>query len=296
MLRNTTAGTLVADKTNVISAHSTDSLESVLGKLLVHNILSLPVYTEKNQLLGILSVFDILLYMSWGPYFKGEEGVTEEHVKTFSKLEQPVGSLLGISREGKNLFYWKPETPLDRLNEAFSSGIHRVIIPQPSDEDASRVHRMLTQTDVVHYIHKHKDEVQDHFQKTLKELNLPKSQPKTISSTVSALFGFKEMSVESCYALAVVDASGKIIGNLSASDLRGLTPNNLQKIARPVMEFLATQHGTVTKPVTSSPDSTLGHIVELLVKNKIHRVWIVDPENKPTGVVTLTDVISTFVN
>jgi predicted transcriptional regulator len=38
-------------------------------------------------------------------------------------------------------------------------------------------------------------------------------------------------------------------------------------------------------------DNTLAQCAEKLVRLHIHRVWIVDKQKKPIGVVTLTDII-----
>lgn len=37
--------------------------------------------------------------------------------------------------------------------------------------------------------------------------------------------------------------------------------------------------------------STLGHAIKLLAKTGYHRVFVVDPELKPVGVVSVTDVV-----
>lgn len=45
-------------------------------------------------------------------------------------------------------------------------------------------------------------------------------------------------------------------------------------------------------PHPRRPTSSLKHVVEKLVKNGLHRLYVVDDELKPTGVITLTDILS----
>lgn len=77
--------------------------------------------------------------------------------------------------------------------------------------------------------------------------------------------------------------------NISATDLRGLERDDIPNILEPVGQFFLS-HGIKRKPTISTTlDITFSEAMTLLVKNSIHRVWIVDGD-KPTGVVSLTDI------
>ena len=39
------------------------------------------------------------------------------------------------------------------------------------------------------------------------------------------------------------------------------------------------------------PSSTLGELLETLISNKLHRVYVVDAEGKALSVITLTDIL-----
>lgn len=43
--------------------------------------------------------------------------------------------------------------------------------------------------------------------------------------------------------------------------------------------------------LTSRPDTTFGEVLDKLVHNRLHRVYVCDAELKPCGVITLTDVL-----
>ena len=42
--------------------------------------------------------------------------------------------------------------------------------------------------------------------------------------------------------------------------------------------------------VTSTPHQTVGHVRDMMLRNKVHSIPIVGPENEPLGIVTTTDL------
>jgi CBS domain-containing protein len=43
--------------------------------------------------------------------------------------------------------------------------------------------------------------------------------------------------------------------------------------------------------VLVKPTTTLMEVLEKMVKNRIHRIYVIDPSNKPVGVVTCSDIL-----
>ena len=60
----------------------------------------------------------------------------------------------------------------------------------------------------------------------------------TVDAETPVLAALRRMADEGVSALAVVDADGKLLSNLSASDLRSLSPQHLSALALPVAAFL----------------------------------------------------------
>jgi CBS domain-containing protein len=46
--------------------------------------------------------------------------------------------------------------------------------------------------------------------------------------------------------------------------------------------------------VTCSLKTTFKQVLDLLVKYHAHRVWVVDAEEKPVHVITLSDILAKF--
>ena len=101
-------------------------------------------------------------------------------------------------------------------------------------------------------------------------------------------------------AIAIVDKDGRIISNLSASDLRGLHRGNIDSLLLPVYEFLETNSrerngGLLPDQLrTAKPDTPLDEIVQMILDSRIHRVWITNDNDEPVGVVSITDILCLF--
>ena len=93
-----------------------------------------------------------------------------------------------------------------------------------------------------------------------------------------------------------VDSNGALVAEMSAADLRGLNPDRIQHLNRPVLVYLKTcqNEGNVKQPLSCRTKFTLGQVLSGLVRNHGHRSWLVDEENRPIGCITLSDVLSLF--
>jgi CBS domain-containing protein len=98
----------------------------------------------------------------------------------------------------------------------------------------------------------------------------------SVNTHTRALFAFIQMHTQGVSAVAVVDSQGILVGSISVSDLRSLTPTQLESLQLPVMEFLAQRHTNApSTPISCSATATVGEAVELLAAARVHRVWVV---------------------
>uniref|UniRef100_A0A6B2LFH8 CBS domain-containing protein n=1 Tax=Arcella intermedia TaxID=1963864 RepID=A0A6B2LFH8_9EUKA len=242
--------------------------------------------------MGVISVLDLLIFLSWSPYFeKGE--LDQGSVTSLRNLDRPISQLIGLTSEGRRLWIFEPTMTLSQLVEPFSKGLHRVLIPQKDDE-GHHAYRILSQSDVVYYIHRHREQAVELLAKNLTELGIKPKSVVSITAETSALEGFKTMTLEKVPAVAVLDANKKLVGNLSASDLRGITTRKLKKVLSPVMDFLRSIHGFVRDPIAITMNTTLDQAINHFVSAGVHRLWITNDNGEVIGVLSLTDVIKIF--
>ncbi|KAI9004696.1 hypothetical protein HDU85_000911 [Gaertneriomyces sp. JEL0708] len=133
----------------------------------------------------------------------------------------------------------------------------------------------------------------------------------TVPDTFTALAAFRTMYTHRVSAVAIIADSGSLCANLSASDLRGISQSNIECLLDNVYTFLevdtrrrddqvkADQLKFVSEVRDSNADAqsipTVGEVVDLMLGSRIHRVWIVDGDDRPTGVVTLSDILGCFI-
>ena len=211
--------------------------------------------------------------------------------------------------------------------------VHRVALHDP----ACHVSAIISQSDVARFLSTHEAALGGLGARTVADLGWV-SGPGSIHSVppeTSALAALATMAAKGVTGVAVVDAAGRLLGNLSASDARGLTADRLPALALPVAEFLALEHGTewwgldhsapaaaaaeadlarakdhasgfaraasrrratlggaVGQDIAAaSPGDTLAAALATLVARRLHRLYVVDADRRPVGVVTLTDVL-----
>jgi len=110
----------------------------------------------------------------------------------------------------------------------------------------------------------------------------------SVTEKEKVVISFSRMLQYELSAVAVVHSfDGKIVGNISASDLKGLTPNHFHKLDLPVEKMFP----NMVMPITCKEDDTLHNMLQKIVNNRIHRFYVVDNQNRPLYVVTLSTIL-----
>ena len=114
-----------------------------------------------------------------------------------------------------------------------------------------------------------------------------------VNPEVRAIHAFYQMWFHKVSGVAVVDGNGALLANLSVTDLKGLSQENFPSLLDPVLEFNDKQvvYKKIT-PLTVTPDTTFETVVLKIAATGVHRLWIVDKEKKPAGIISLTDVMN----
>lgn len=304
------------DEQALVTIDRTKKVSEALDLLKKHNIISIPVVDDKvsadkdEHFVGIVNVVDVVTVTVFQPVFNTYdtdielEELSKDKFSRIQKLavfDNAVEDIIGVSAESKRLWMYKPTDSIEELCNAFSQGVHRVLIRRADDKNHAVT--VVSQTDVLRFLQTHKadKELAPIMQKPLKDCGLPgaclQQHLVAIGSSSTALTAFRRMMAHNeTSAVPVVHAKVVLIANISASDLRGLTQANINNILLPVLDFLKamSSSGQVKKPVTVTADTKLSELVDTLLENKMHRAWVVNHMNQPIGVITLTDVITLF--
>ena len=94
--------------------------------------------------------------------------------------------------------------------------------------------------------------------------------------------------------IGVVDDDGVLVGTLSVSDIQLGVGEFLPLLNIPVKNILATFPRRAL--VTCTASESLLTVMEKLVKAGVHRIFVIDGERKPIGVVTNTDILDTVLS
>jgi CBS domain-containing protein len=101
---------------------------------------------------------------------------------------------------------------------------------------------------------------------------------------------------------AVLDGEGRVVANLSVSDLRVCQFHLLnskgtshlsfhQSMKETVEKFLSDMKKFAKVPICCKEKDSFESVVHSMFQNHIHRVYVVDSNNKPIGVISTTDVM-----
>ncbi|KAF9581213.1 hypothetical protein BGW38_001860 [Lunasporangiospora selenospora] len=316
----------------LIDIHVTTTVEKVFETLLVNDILSVPVYRNFNNVkdyVAIIDAYDLLSSLEEQGFSFESESPPDTEV-----LSMPVAVLVGMTNSSSKLWTCQPTLPLNQLIEMFTKHrVHRVLVldelpPRPdigitdgdnsaSDEDNDPPRRqpngrLVSQTDVIRFLleHNHQlgpildisaDKAAGQALKYAREYlgattaDHLKSTPASISIHHQAWSALQTMSTAHASCVAIVDADGGLVAEMSAADLRGINPKRIHDLTRPVLVYLKTSQGSLKRPLSCREKFSLGQILSGVVRNHSHRSWLVDDEDRPIGCITLSDILAMFL-
>jgi len=292
LLLRSSVGELVVDKKELHQVSSETNIEQVVKLLHEKNITSIPVYDpQQKKYVSIVSIYDILAFVCISASF-----AQKNESLSFTALDDTqIHEILGLAKEGK-IPVFEASTPLLEIAQLFCTegGIHRILVHVPNAEENLR-YRMLTQLDFVGFLVRNEKLLGEKISLAAKKLNPEYYTSEigviSITNRETALVGFKKLFGTNASAVAIVNEQGKLVGNLSVTDLRGITNETLNTLRNPVLEYLALRCETkeILSPVTCKAQDSFISIMKKAVENRIHRVWIVNDSFEPVGVHTLSD-------
>jgi len=265
--------------------------------LIKHNILAAPVFdSSKKQYCYMFSMRDVLYHalhildeLQLGDDTPAVAFLTEkDHFRNY-KVKDIAGHF-------DKLFEVGTDAPVDKLVELMvTQNVHRIISINP-DHSLSNI---ITQSRVVECLVQLFDvspSLGALGKQTVKDLQLAKtSDIVSVRDSEKAINAFRKMHEHKVSALPVLDANGRVVGNISESDLKAIKCNAqyLKLLFLPVSEYLeATGKKDLVK---CEMIDTYRTVVERVVQAHVHRCYVVDDKCKLIGVVSLHDILRALV-
>jgi len=189
----------------------------------------------------------------------------------------------------------------EAVESYFKKGVHRVAIC----DDNGDVIGVISQWTIINYLATVPTEDKEwipSLKTRVGDYPFKTSRVLAVDMNTSALDAFLHMHANGLSAVGVVDfATGKLCGNLSASDLKGwhLFERDLRDLNMRVCDFLAVIRKFQGRPcdfvVTVSNDTLIEEAINRLNKEFVKRACIIDQNRLPLGILSLTDIMKGIV-
>jgi len=209
------------------------------------------------------------------------------------------------------------DTLMSVLKLMVGSRTHRVLVYK-EEEGATKFKNIVTQSFMIRLISCMLDYLPK-VKKPVGELHLGTKPVVAIEDTRTALEAFQLMQQTNMSAVAVVGEFGSIVGNISVNDFKlvAFDSNFFGLLTTPIREYLSHVNRNALKQppphlpievqleqfsnmgdsrqvpsvIACTNDSSLAFVIKLVVFHRVHRVYIVDNESRPTGVISITDIL-----
>ncbi|EFN59340.1 hypothetical protein CHLNCDRAFT_137767 [Chlorella variabilis] len=315
----------------VTSVATTDQLGAVLRRFAAGGLVAAPLFADeaRTAYLGFIDLLDVVAAvveaarLSAGSSGSGHELRQRAAATANALASQPVGTIRAATNDAQVVYLSQlGSSLLEVVREGFAAPVdnlacHRLAVFQPSGGSMSSGSSRSSSSPELAAM-----DADGSGSSSLQLTHIVGFREKAVMcvsadmAVFDALAGMVDNKVP---AVAVIDSeeSGVLIGNISISELRGILPEHFEQLVEPVGEFLGggwrgsphwqprSQGGIAQAFGIRSPeqlphtpslasctlDSRFGEVLDLLASLHLHRLFVVDSEGRPSGVVSLTDLL-----
>ena len=290
-------GNLTIDKKSIITAYHDMTIRDCVILLSQNKILSVPILDRySNECLGMIDMYDCVQFcVNETDDLKGlgEKDISSTFIYSLSSSTL-ADVLMKVPIEhsvvpGEGFVPLRSTDPIFKAAALFAKGIHRAPLITADD----KIIHVVSQSTLIKFIHSHinKGFLSDFSCMTLGQLKLGLNGVVGLTCDASVLSAIRAIRDNHVTAVALLDESGSVCGNFSASDLRGIYEENFPSLLQSCTEYLKKHSPNSLQVVVAESSMTVAQLLSLFVTKRIHRVWVIDSNGKPQGVVSLTDII-----
>jgi len=290
---------------DLVYVEANETVSNTLRKMKDKNISSLPVRDDNGQLASTIDVLDIVTFV-YTKFAKVSLLAQESFQQMEEFANQRVWNLTNIS--GRNDFHTiRYDKPLqDVISMLTNPHIHRVAVVNEQKDIVG----FISQSALIDFFYKNKDRLEPGLKKFLDEKLeswITSSGPVQVIHMQEFLIeAFRRIWENQISGIGVVDDEGRLVANISASDLKKLhvfpVGELIGQLYQPIKKFLNIRADIKDKvmmanipkaePIVVSKNDTMSTILELTSTKHIHRVFLVDEKQKPVAVISLCDILA----
>jgi 5'-AMP-activated protein kinase regulatory gamma subunit len=288
----------------VVTIDSDMSMRRACRMLASHQILSAPLRDDKQaddapwsrKYMGVVDFMSLVHWMmerTWG-HAPAEFEELMQLREAFNTL--PVGAMEVYDTLSR--FVAVDPATHSLLDVALLLGkynVHRVWLARTSGGDITNV---ITQSGLIKLVHANNHVFNGRFMsKSIGELKIG-SFDRLLSVKTSDTYwdAFKLMVEHNVSALPVLDESGKLFNCISSHDLQYAVPNPHKFFAlRMSIANCDIKTSRSSHLWTCKKEDSFASVLNKLSESNVHRLFVVDSDGRPTGVVSLCDMIAAMV-
>jgi CBS domain-containing protein len=236
---------------------------------------------------GLVDVMDLCVHLvKYGVFLRCKD------VQMFSEgfFDTNVTVVAGLHASDRVLPFQLDSTLGEVAEGLFRVATHRAVAVKSLTDANSPIIAVLTQTKLLSFLSDHISVFEPHPETLLGAL-APKKL-LTMQQSEPTLHAFEKIQALGVSAIAVVDEQGRLVNSVSASNVRLLTPKNAEWLLLPVSEWL--QKMNIHQANSARTDTTFKDAILTVRDNHLHRLWIVDENQKLISVLTVGDVLRRF--
>lgn len=290
--------TLLSSVPTLVSAKSTDKLSTVTKLLVTNNLYALPIFNEEEKCIGLVDLNDLLKALCdtigevTSDNGRDKFAVAESDGYRFNSLV--AADVVNLS--GRNPYNPLPITStLKDVVELLISGTRRVPV---LDEEGKFVTIVSPSTVVSHLSHHVTDQFL-HDTLSVHISSFPEKHVLVVERSTPVIIGAQILNNSNANSLAIMD-NGHLISTFTLKDLKYLNdPRKFTKLYQEIGDYITEIRRSSPKSIFPAihcyTTSTLESVLLRLTATRIHRMFIVTPDNQhPIGVISLRDVLDTI--
>jgi len=222
---------------------------------------------------------------------KKEETKNESVFRIFSKVQLLDPAI--YVKEGANMY--------ETTKSMVAQKIHRALVLDENNQPLN----IVTQSRILKLISVAIESFPSAMEK-ISNLEIGTSQVIVLPEEKTSYEAFKLMIDKKISGLGVVNSNGKLIGNLSISDIKVLGNDFqfFQLLSKPLNSFLGVVRAgdpyrtipNIEDPVVCKEDDTLETVVNRLTYFKIHRLYVVNEDGQPLRIISIQDILQYLVD